>query len=229
MEMQCSRLCRANMGAGVGLIALLTTAASQAQELASPWYAGIELGSSHVEVYRASWIGFGTWETGPSDSALQVVGGYRFNDHFAVELSYLPARTLEWREQSARVSGLPGTYDSLTSLSISALQLKALGIWPFAEIWDVYVAGGLSSYRADADQTITDFASELQWNRSTSTSATDLVLGIGIGVTVATRWRLRAEYQFFFIDNRLINVEADGDPTVDSWVFGVDYRFGSAR
>jgi opacity protein-like surface antigen len=218
------------------LAAALPPATAAAQD-SSGWYAGVGAGTSHVEVYRGTlfgletgtWLGVGMWEEGPGDSATLIYGGYRLSDHLALDLTYLAESDLGWREQGALIDGLPGYYDSRTTLSTSALQLSAVGILPFLNIWDAYLKGGVSWYRADARQTVADYYSGEELVRSIDLNDIGLLLGLGIGASFTDNWRVHLEYQFFWIDNALVNVEAEGDPTVDTWFFGVDYRFGSGR
>lgn len=212
--------------ATVTLAAALLSETVQAQDV-DGWYAGAGAGTSHVEVFRGTSAGFGEWEAGPSDGATLVFGGYRVNDHLAFDVTYIPQRDLEWREEGVLASGLPGYYDSRTVLSTSALQVSALGILPFEDIWEAYLRGGVSRYRAGAAQRVTDHFSGEERVQSRDMSDAGLLLGLGIGVALSQNWRVRLEYQFAWIDHALIDVEEEGDPTVDTWFLGFDYRFGS--
>ena len=194
------------------------------------WYGGIGVGGTHIEVYRAGWYGFGTWEAGPADSALLAYGGYRLTEHFAIDVAYLMPSDVDWRENGAYVEDLPeGVYDSRTSLSTSAVQLSLVGILPFAERWEVYLKGGVSAYTSEGTQTLKDYYTDEVLYRPLDGSGTGFLLGVGIGVTPSERWHFRLEYQFFYIDHALINVGPQDDPTLDTWVFGIDYRFGASR
>lgn len=210
----------------LSLALTLGSADTRGQE-SSGWYAGIGVGSSHIEVYRDNWFGLGVWEEGPEDGTALLLGGYRLGDHVAIEATYLSETDLEWRESLTFVGDLPGLYDSSTVLSTSALQLSALGILPFARIWDVYVKGGVSWYRADADHRIADSFGGPTVRRSENASGADMLLGVGIRASPRESWRVRLEYQFYSVDRALLNVD-DGDPTVDTWFLGVDYGFGGA-
>lgn len=210
--------------AGVGAVHSAT-----AQE-GGDWYGGVGVGSAHIEVYRGSLYGLGAWEAGASDSALLAFGGYRLTRHFALDIAYLAPADVKWREDAAYVEDLTtGFYESRTSLSTSAIQLSLVGILPFATIWEAYAKGGISAYKSEGTQTLTDYITGEVLSRPLSGSKTGLLLGLGIGVTPAEKWRFRFEYQLFYIDSTLINVGPDNDPTLDTWVFGIDYRFGAAR
>ncbi len=189
------------------------------------WYAGVGAGNSHVEVYRGGWGDL--WEGGPSDSAFLISGGYRFLDYLALDLGYLHTNGLEWREDVVFLRDLPGVQKSSAVMDTSALQLSAVGIWPFAQIWEAYVKGGVNWYRADAAQNLSDFSGGQQIRRSINVDDTGYLLGFGIGATLAEFWHIRLEYQTFEIDHGLINVRDNNDPTVDTWFLTVEYRFGS--
>lgn len=190
------------------------------------WFAGIAAGNSHVEVYRDSWFGWGTWEEGPSDPASLLFAGYRLNEHIAFDVGYLRAGSLEWREDNAVVTGLPGIYDTQTVMDTSAIQLSALGILPFARIWEVYLRGGVSWYAIDAFQEATDRYAGQEFVRSLTMDDRGYLLGIGIGAAIVERWHVWMEYQFFDIDHELVNVDETDSATVDTVILGVDYRFG---
>lgn len=215
----------ATLSRGKTLFLTVTLISITAHAQDTGWYAGAGVGSSHIQVYRASWFGVGAWEEGPGDTATPIFGGYRSSDHLAVELSHLPEGDLEWRERGTPISGLPGYYDSSTVLSASALQLSVLGILPFANGWDAYLKGGVSWYRADAAQNVADAFGGAALTRSDSTSDAGFLLGLGVGASLTEHWRVRLEYQFYSIDRALINVENNDDPTVDTWIFGIDHRF----
>jgi opacity protein-like surface antigen len=194
------------------------------------WYAGVGVGSAHIEVYRGSWFGYGAWEAGDSDTALLAYGGYRLTRNFALDISYFTPADLKWREEGAYVEDLPaGFYDSRTSLTTSALQLSVVGILPFASRWEAYLKGGVSAYKSDGTQTLTDLLTNEVVSRTLGGSKTGFLLGMGIAVTPEDQWRFRFEYQLFYIDHALINVGPYSDPTLDTWMFGADYRFGAAR
>ena len=123
---------------------------------------------------------------------------------------------------------MPGVFfESSAVMDTSALQLSAVGILPFAQIWEAYLKAGLSWYRADAAQHLIDSFGGQEIRRSINVDDTGYLLGLGIGATLAEFWHIRLEYQFFEIDHRLINVDDNSDPTVDTWFLAVEYRFGS--
>lgn len=192
------------------------------------WYAGVGVGSSHIEVYRHGWFGLGYWEEGPGDGTALLLGGYRFGELLAIEAAYLSESELEWRETNAFDAGLAGVSESTTVLSNSALQLSVLGILPFANIWDVYLRGGVSWYRADTEQRVTDGSGGPPLVRLDNASNSGLLLGFGIRAAPRENWRIRLEYQFYSIDRSLLNIDGGDDPSVDAWLFGIDFGFGGS-
>ena len=207
------------------LVMGISTAPARAQ-YGDGWYAGIAAGNSNIEVYRGGWFGFGFWEEGPSEASSLVFGGYRLNEHLAFDVSYLRAGDLVWYEQDAIVTGLPGIYDTTTVMDTSAFQLSALGILPFARIWEVYLRGGASWYSAAAMQEVVDYYDGQEFHRSFEADDRGFLLGLGVGVTFSERWHVWLEYQYFDIQPELINVDQRDSATVDTMILGVDYRFG---
>ena len=206
---------------GMGML----TATARAQ-YTDGWYTGVAAGSSHIEVYRGGWLGLGWWEKGPSEAASLVFGGYRLNEHLAFDLSYLRAGDLAWHEQGAAVTGLPGIYDTTTVMGTSAFQLSALGILPFARIWEVYLRGGASWYSVEAIHQAIDYYDGQEFHRSVAADDAGILLGLGIGATLSEHWHVWVEYQTFDIYPELINVDERDSATVDTMILGVDYRFG---
>jgi hypothetical protein len=207
-----------------GLPAALAIVVATAARADDPqgWYAGLAGKDTHVEVWR----GYG-WEVGPTASSYMFSGGRRLTDHFAVEFGMLRAANLEWQEWWADVPDIPGWYDSIVVFDATALQASAVGIAPFGRVWEAYAKGGYVYSRLRGQQTLTDSLLGSSLTRSISSSTVDYLLGFGLGVTVAPAWRLRAELQFFYIDNGF--VAARDDATIDSVLFGVEYRFGGRK
>ena len=184
------------------------------------WYAGLSSSDTHVEVYR----GLG-WEAGGEQHGLSARGGLLVNDHFAVEFGAMHAANLQWSEYSATVPGLPTGADGHTTFDASALQVSAMGILPWGEIFDAYLKVGIAAYRASGHLTL------VSWNgsslsRSVHDSGTGHLLGLGLGATVTEKWHVSVEYQYYGIDGDFLGVPASDDPTIDSFSIGVDYRFG---
>lgn len=206
--------------AALGL-ALLSAKTSEAAD----WYAGAYAGSTHVEVFR----GLG-WEHGARTASTRASGGVRIRKHFAIDLGYTRATGLKWTEDPATLPDLPGYYRNEVSFGASAVQIGAVGVFPFGSIWDAYVKAGLSRYRLAGRQRIVDWVgSSPDLTRSFTVSGTGGLLGGGLGVAVNSRWHLRLEYEFFEVEPTVFGVDADNPPTLDSLSLGFDYRFGRAR
>ena len=204
---------------GLGL-ALWSAGGSEAAD----WYAGARTATTHVEVYR-----FLSWEHGPRRASSGVSGGVRLRKHLAIDLSYLRATGLEWTEDPAVLPSLPGHYRSETSFDATAVQVSAVGVFPFGGIWDAYVKGGLSRYRLAGQQHVSDWVGvSTDLTRRFAVSGTGGLLGGGLGVSVSPRWHVRVEYQFFEVEPTVFGVAPGNPPTLDSISLGFDYRFGSA-
>jgi len=206
----------------VGAVLALAFAPCAATAADPPqWYAGLSSSDTHVEVFR----GFG-WEAGGERHGLSARGGLLVNDHFAVEFGAMHAGNLEWSEYSPSVPGSPTDGgEGRATFDASALQVSAMGILPWGEIFDAYLKVGIAAYRASGQLMLVPWTGS-SLSRSVHESGTGHVLGLGLGATVTKNWHVIVEYQYYGIDGAFLGVPSSDDPTIDSFSIGVDYRFG---
>lgn len=101
-----------------GVLGAIALAAVPAVGMAqSPWYAGVHIGQSDIDVLD------------DEDTAFRILGGYQINQNFAAELAYTDFGKVN-------VAGI--------SVKGNAIELVGVGSWPVANQFSVYGKLGLS-------------------------------------------------------------------------------------
>ncbi|MDH5255910.1 MAG: porin family protein [Gammaproteobacteria bacterium] len=208
-------LCTATPGAG---------AQSAHPATVSGFYAGAGIGDAEPSSWDNDYW-YSDIESGDSDTSLSLFAGYRFNRHVAAELGWFDAGTMGWEQSLVYVPDLLDVYNTDVHLEVTAVNASAIGILPFARIWEGYIRGGLTFYDAEAGQRLTPSFGGATVDRSVDDSGADFLFGIGVGVTLFDRAHLRLEFQSFFIDEDLLAAE-DDTASVDTLLLDVQYRFG---
>jgi hypothetical protein len=210
---------------GVVPVALVVTATAASAEEGG-WYAGVAVDRSSISVLHGANMYYAPWESGPSSSGYTLRGGLRVNKHVAVELGFQQKRDLKWTEPFATVSDVPGLFDSHVAFDAAVQQVSALGVWPFARVWEAYVKGGLASYRFTGEQTLTDVISGTALlSRAVSTSGHNYVLGFGVGATFGQNWHASIDVSGFDFDESFLGA-AGAHASLGSWSLGLEYRVG---
>jgi OmpA-OmpF porin, OOP family len=167
--------------------------------------AGLVVMPTHAADDAGFYIGAGIGEANNksgefdgSDTAFQIFGGYSFNEHFALELTYVDAGT-----QDDRIGEVEVTNES------SGVIVSALGAVPIGPIVSLYGKVGYAFYDADA----TFRLGNLQERESDSDE--DPAYGVGVELAILRGLRLRAEYE-------IVDV-SDGD--FDIVTVNATYRF----
>ena len=155
------------------------------------WYAGVTFGQSTAKDACE-----GVPACDDKDTAWRILGGYQFNKNLAVELGYT-----DLGEASA----------SGASLEANAIEVVAVGSWPFTPQFSAY--GKVGFFRGDAE--LSDSSG------SVSESNTDLTYGIGVRWDFTKNLGLRAEYQIYTNLGGGALVESD----VDVISIGVIWKF----
>ncbi|HUH39196.1 MAG TPA: porin family protein [Spongiibacteraceae bacterium] len=159
-------------------IALLSAAAN------SGGYIGASFGKSDVDV-----SGF------DDGNSVAISGGYKFNKHFALELSYI--------DLGESTDDIPPEW----TIEVDGFNFAAVGIIPIND--NVEVFGKLGAYMWDAD------VKERGWGKIASDDGTDFSFGLGVAGHITEQFSLVLEFQRFDID---------GDD-VDNVSLGVRFNF----
>ena len=156
---------------------LLALVAVSAPALAqdSRWYAGFGLGMSTAKD-ACDGVGPGI-SCDDEDTAFKILGGYRINPNFAVEVGYT-----DLGKASASEIGV-GT----ASIESSGFEVLAVGIAPISPQWSLYGKVGLFSWDLDVKGT----------GGSLSESGNELTYGFGASYDFSRTTALRLEYQSY--------------------------------
>jgi opacity protein-like surface antigen len=167
------------------------------------------------------------FDQGEEDTGFTVHAGYRFNPWIAAELAYLDAGQPEWDERYVYVRDLDDVFDTLVELDIQSVQLSGLAILPFANIWEVYLRGGVAYWTADAEQWLIGGEDGEVYTREVDDEGTNFLIGLGLGASPAPSWHVRIEYQSYWLEEDLLLV--DGDASLDTLLVELQYRLGALR
>jgi opacity protein-like surface antigen len=200
----------------------------QAPQELKGFYAGGGVGSTEPTSYDYEDWYYADVESGDSATSGMLFTGYRINKYVAVDAAYIDTDSVGWSESLVYVPELLGVYNTDIDLDIRAWQLSVSGILPFANIFEAYLRGGLAFWDADGTQQFTPSFGGAVVNRSVSDGGTGFLFGIGGSVRVLPRLHLLLEYQVFDVDEDLFATDYDSG-TIDTFLLGVQYRFGASR
>jgi OOP family OmpA-OmpF porin len=185
-------------------IALAAAQAATAQEDSRGGYMGFAFGTFIYEETDAE-LGFEIVDD--STTAYRILGGYRFNDHFAVEGGW--GATDDLKESLTASLPLIGDITLDTKADYQAFSVRALGIIPLRK---VSLIGGIGYYDAELNATLSvaGFGAE---DYVVDTDGATLMTGLEVDLS---RMHLRAEIEWF-----------DSEPGVEAWdaSLGLVFRF----
>lgn len=206
--------------------------ASAAAENVSGFYFGAGVGATWASVFDNNYDNndccyyyyYDNYDYESSDAyaSLTAHAGYRFGRYVAAEVGYFYVDNPEWDEHFVYVDDLNDVYNSDVDLEYQAVQVSVLGVLPFAQIWEVYVRGGVAFSQSQADQHLVRIVDGAVLDRSVDDDATDFLFGIGAGFSPTPSWHFRLELMTVPIDNDLLN--AHGDASLDTVKIEVQYR-----
>jgi hypothetical protein len=216
----------------------LFTAGAHAQGSAASWqgfYVGGGGSYSNVSVevnegcfdYDCYWWGdYYDYDEGDGAYSYAVHAGYRFNQFVAAEANYFDTGTIRWEENLVYIPECQDYCNNHVEFTAQVAQLSVLGILPFAQRWEGYLRLGTSFWNGESRQRLDDpFSPAVIVAREVDDSGVGILFGLGIGVRLAQAWHARLDFQFFTIDEDVLN--ASDDTTLDSVLLELQYRFGA--
>lgn len=138
------------------------------------FYAGAGAGLAHIEIDESG-VDFDS-----DDLGWKLFAGYRFNEYFGVEGGYV-----DFGDQDDSFAG--------TNVKVDAYgwDLFAVGFLPVAEDWDLFGKLGVIAWDADVKAL----------GQTEGDDGEDLAVGAGAAWHVNETFSLRAEFEYFDIDD----------------------------
>jgi OOP family OmpA-OmpF porin len=192
--------------------------AARAQD--SGWYAGASIGTGTTEVrtgaLRAALQTAGyaatTMNSDERDIAFKLVGGYAFNETFALEGAYADPGAYAFRSTLVPAASARGEADLRT------MALTLVARWSPRDRVAAFVRAGLAHARIEQDFIGTVSSGAFADRKDKGIHAT---YGAGLEYTLDANWSLRAELERQRIDGNRITADR-----VDVFSVGFLYRFG---
>jgi hypothetical protein len=164
------------------------------------------------------------YQEGDSDTAVSAHVGYRFMPYVAVEVGYVDSGQPQWNENGVYIGELGDFFNLSVDLKkLESTQVSALGILPFASIFEAYLRLGAAYWSADADQVAIGTFSGALFRRSVNKDDVGFLFGVGIGATPIPHWHFRIEVQTYSIDKDLLG--GYGNASTDTVLAEAEYRF----
>jgi opacity protein-like surface antigen len=155
-----------------------------------------------------------------SDTTYDVIVGYRFGAHLAVEGAYGDLGSAAYTASMILTDGVntaPATIS--THFSSKGFMASVLGIVPFGSRWEAYGRGGL--IYADTKLSVTAVVAGSANSSDDSTHSSDWLLGVGVGCELGDHFSIRLEYEKF---KNVGDSNTTGEADVDTINVRVLYR-----
>ena len=137
-----------------------------------------------------------------SDTGLKIFGGYQFNQHFGLELSWVDLGKAGYSGRFGALNVTGGTVET------SGLNFSAVGTWPLGSNFALFGKIGFFAWESDAS----DVTGGLPF--SGTQDGSDVSYGIGASFNFTKNLSMRAEWERF---------KAVGD--IDLLSIGVVFKF----
>lgn len=157
-----------------------------------------------------------------SDTAFGATVGYKVNENFAAELSYVDLGAIDYRATGTVTDGMTD-FDGSMSAEATAQGpvLSFLGILPIAERFDVYGRAGLALMDTEARLSVSaDGTSE---SISDSTQRSNIMYGIGGEFHASERIGVRIEWNRY-AEIGSEDVTGEGDVDMFNLALRVNFR-----
>ena len=183
-------------------IALLVVGATAAS--AGGFYVGGSFGQTSADLGGSLGSVPGV-NTDDSDTGFKVMGGYNVMKFLSVEAAFVDVGHVSID------ATVPGIGSSSITAEADGFSVEALGIFPFANKFEVFAKAGFYLWDGDATVAVTGFPTT-----SAGDDGTDATYGVGFGWNAFSRGQVRVEAERYTLD-------FVGD--VDMYSAGFAYRF----
>jgi len=214
----------------IGALGVAGLAAVNSSPLAlaadSGWYGGLSIGQSKGWISHdriATQVGVPvtgiSFDDEDTDVGYKLLGGYKFNKHFAVEGGYFNLGELGFTASYAPASSFTG------SMKLQGVNLDALGILPLTEKFSAF--GRLGVIYAEAKNTFTGTgagASVAASDPNPKKSEINYKYGVGLQYDFTRALSMRGEWERYRVNDAVGNT---GD--IDMVSVGLVYMFGTSE
>ena len=192
------------------------------------FYVGGAYGYGNIDTHAVYSFNQLTLDDSFNTDSFMLQGGYKVNPYFAVEARYWfvgdESRKFALTKNGAPVAGFEGdaNYES------SAWGIYVKPMYPVTDSFDIYALLGYGSVNVDASYTAPAISTK---TFSTSYDDGGFSWGLGASYDVTPHLSLFIDYVSIYDDSKTVAVSNmasgtfDTDLTVDSWNFGVTYKF----
>lgn len=124
------------------------------------------------------------------DTAFGIVGGYRFNEYFGVELGYVDLGSADYAgEVLVNLFGTPTLFEGGASIEASGPTAAIVASLPVSESFDLFAKAGMFFSDTEISVDVDGFGD------SFSASSQDPLFGAGAAWNVNQSWSVRFEFQ----------------------------------
>ena len=210
----------------LGLVGFAAVSGQAALAAESGWYGGLSIGQSKGWISHdriATQVGVPvtgiSFDDEDTDVGYKLLGGYKFNKHFAVEGGYFNLGEFGFTASYAPASSFTG------SMKLQGVNLDALGILPLTEKFSAF--GRLGVIYAEAKDTFTGTgagASVAASDPNPKKSDTNYKYGVGLQYDFTRALSMRGEWERYRVNDAVGNT---GD--IDMVSVGLVYMFGTSE
>jgi len=210
----------------LGLVGFAAVSGQAALAAESGWYGGLSIGQSKGWISHdriATQVGVPvtgiSFDDEDTDVGYKLLGGYKFNKHFAVEGGYFNLGQFGFTASYAPASSFTG------SMKLQGVNLDALGILPITEKFSAF--GRLGVIYAEAKDTFTGTgagASVAASDPNPKKSEANYKYGVGLQYDFTRALSMRGEWERYRVNDAVGNT---GD--IDMVSVGLVYMFGTSE
>jgi len=146
-------------------------------------YIGLSVGQSSID--SSDFSDF------DKDTSFSITGGYKFNQYFAMEASYIKLGDFE--------DGIAPVW----TIEVDGINFAAVGIIPVNERFDIFGKVGVFVWEANLK--------EAGFGKLSSEDGSDISIGLGASANLTDQFDLIVEYQKFDLDgDKISNISIGG-------------------
>jgi OOP family OmpA-OmpF porin len=181
-------------------------------------------------IYAFDYVGLPleTWSAkdDESDVMWSAFAGYRFMKYLAVEAGYIDTGTVSYTGRGTTLVFDTDLNDYVEvpvkgtiEWDATGWPVSVLGIWPFAEDWEVF--GRVGAFFADVEMEVRVSGEDSVGKGHTSDSSTEFIYGVGVDGKFNENWAARFEW----LAVPSLGSSDTGSADWNGFQFALSYRF----